>query len=103
MWQGWFASFLQGSEGLYSASCSGVCKKRILGWPVFGALFSAGEAAGIESQPLLVAEHKMPEEGSIFILNLVSWWARKLLPVKIATLAKKKKKKVSNLLRRASN
>lgn len=39
------------------------------------------------SQLLLVPEYKTPGKGSIFIPNLVSWWAHKLLPVKIATRA----------------
>lgn len=56
--------------------------------PLFLALFPIQEAARRESQLLLVPESKTPGEGSIFIPNLVSWWAHKLLPAKIATLAK---------------
>lgn len=57
--------------------------------PSFMALFPIQEAAQMESQLLPVPEHKMLGEVSIFIPNLVSWWAHKLLPAKIATLAKK--------------
>lgn len=49
---------------------------------------SCTRAAGRESQPPLLPEYSAPGTGSIFIPNLVSWWAHKLLPVKIATAAK---------------
>lgn len=39
------------------------------------------------SQLLLVPKYKTPGKGSIFIPNPVSWWAHKLLPVKIAAQA----------------